>query len=159
MKFIINKLNNDYIHKVNEIIINNWGSDIIASMGKVYKLQDLDGFIALSNKDIVGVITYNIKNKKCQIITLNSLIENKGIGSGLIEEVIKESKKNNCKILHLVTTNDNIKAIKFYQKKGFDIRKIYFNSIKKYRKIKQEIPEIGDYEIPIKHEIEFIIKL
>ena len=42
---------------------------------------------------------------------------------------------------------------KFYQRKGFNIANIYINVMDEYRKIKPEIPFIGNYEIPIRDEI------
>ena len=71
------------------------------------------------------------KAYKCQIVSLDSLIENKGIGSKLLEKVIETAEKRKCKRIWLVTTNDNIKAIKFYQKRGFDMVAVHRNSLRK----------------------------
>ena len=54
-----------------------------------------------------------------------------------------------------MTTNDNLKAIGFYQKRGFDMTRLHYKSVEKSRKIKPEIPLIGDYGIPLRHELEF----
>lgn len=64
-------------------------------------------------------------------------------------------KLNNINKIKVITTNDNINAIKFYQKRGFDMIKIYHNAIEESRKLKPTIPLIGNYGIPIIHEIEF----
>ena len=76
-------------------------------------------------------------------------------------EITKITDKNRNEIndfikkLKLITTNDNLNAIKFYQKRGFDMTFIYVNAVEAARKIKPSIPEKGDYDIPIRHEIEF----
>ena len=62
---------------------------------------------------------------------------------------------NNINKIKVITTNDNIDAIKSYQKCGFDMIKIYHNAIEESRKLKPTIPLIGNYGIPITHEIEF----
>ena len=72
-----------------------------------------------------------------------------------IDKVIKIANENKCKRIWLITTNDNTKAIRYYQKKGFSIKDIYINSIQESRKIKPEIPLYGFDNIPILHEIEF----
>lgn len=62
---------------------------------------------------------------------------------------------NNINKIKVIATNDNIDAIKFYQKRGFDMIKIYHNAIGESRKLKPTIPLIDNYGIPIMHEIEF----
>jgi len=59
----------------------------------------------------------------------------------------------------LITTNDNINAIKFYQKRGFDLKAAHINAMDISRKLKPGIPLIGMHNIPIKHELEFEIIL
>ncbi len=159
MKNKITKIDDNFQNEVINILTKEWGSSLIISKGKKYYINRLPGFILLVDNKIQGIITYFIKNKKCEIITLNCFIENKGIGTKLINKLKEVAKEKNCKRILLVTTNDNIKAIMFYQKKGFEIKKINFNIIKKSRKLKPEIPEKGFYDIPILHEIEFELKL
>jgi ribosomal protein S18 acetylase RimI-like enzyme len=57
------------------------------------------------------------------------------------------------KILKLITTNDNLQALKFYQKRGFRLMEICQNAVEEARKIKPEIPKVGYYGIPIVDEI------
>jgi len=71
----------------------------------------------------LGLITYQIKDEECEIVTLNSLIENNGVGSNLMRLVEKEVKGKGCKNIWLITTNDNLRAIGFYQRLGLSISK------------------------------------
>lgn len=59
------------------------------------------------------------------------------------------------KVIMLITTNDNISALYFSQKRGFDRGRLYRYALDESRKIKPQIPMIGTNGIPIKHEIEF----
>lgn len=153
--FVIREINENDKEIVTHLIVENWGSSIIVSKGKVYDVFSLPGFIAESDGKIIGLITYNVHGYECEITTLDSYTENKGIGSRLIEEVIKIARENNCYRIWLVTTNDNTKAIRFYQKRGFTITAIYINAIRKSREIKPQIPLFGFDNIPILHEIVF----
>ena len=67
----------------------------------------------------------------------------------------KSLKNKDCKRIWLITTNDNINAIKFYQKCGFVFSAVYCDAIKNSRRIKPEIPLIGNFNIPIRDELEF----
>ena len=60
-----------------------------------------------------------------------------------------------CKQVWLITTNDNIEAIHFYQRCGYDMVGLYHNALEESRKLKPQIPLVGSFGIPIKHEIEF----
>ena len=94
----------------------------------------LPGFIFIEGEVIKGVVTYNISDEECEIVTLNSFEENRGIGTTLINAVLDVARKNNCKRLWLITTNDDINAIRFYQKKGFDLKAAHINAIELSRK-------------------------
>ncbi|WP_432662059.1 GNAT family N-acetyltransferase [Wukongibacter baidiensis] len=141
--------------EIGELIKENWGSPVMISRGQVHYIDKLPGYVMMEDNKIIGLITYNIKDNECEIVSLDSWIGNKGIGSKLISKVIERSEALGCSRLWLITTNDNTRAIKFYQKRGFNISGLYLNSIVRARKIKPEIPLFGYDNIPILHEIEF----
>jgi len=109
----------------------------------------------LIDGEVKGIITYNIENNECEIVSLDSLYENVGIGSELINQVVNEANINGYKRVWLITTNDNTHAIRYYQKRGFNMVAIHRNAINESRKIKPQIPITGFDGIPILHEIEF----
>lgn len=158
-QYDIVKLNEGNRDKVNKILIQEWETTDIIIRGKIIDGTKLEGFLALKDNEIVGLITYMIENNECEICSLNSFIENKGIGTALINKVKAYLKLNNCAKLKLITTNDNIRAIEFYQRRGFTFSNIYVNAIKNSRKLKPEIPMFADNGLPIRDEIEFEIIL
>jgi GNAT superfamily N-acetyltransferase len=115
----------------------------------------LPGYVVLIDDEINGLITYNISNDECEIVSLDSKVEGRGIGSTLINLVVEKAKESICKRIWLITSNDNLKAIRFYQKRGFDIKAVHQNAITEARKIKPSIPWVGIDGIPVRHEIEF----
>jgi GNAT superfamily N-acetyltransferase len=92
---------------------------------------------------------------ECEIVTLDSKVNNIGLGTKLINKVIEKAKEIGCKRIWLITTNDNSHAIRFYQRRGFEWIGFYRDVMKDSRKLKPEISEFGYDNIPIKHEIEF----
>ena len=102
--------------KVNKILVNEWEATDIIIRGKVIDGTKLDGFIALRNNEIIGLVTYMIEAYECEICSLNSFIENKGIGTALINKVKECANIKGCRRIKLITTNDNIRGIEFYQK-------------------------------------------
>jgi GNAT superfamily N-acetyltransferase len=154
MEYIEKKQNDN---KAVSDIINGWGSDILVTRGNIYKADDLDGVLVYKNGKIIGLGLYKIKND-CEIILLETFIQNKGIGSKIIERIKEIAKTKDCKRVLLITSNENINAIKFYQKRGFRISNIYINAMEEARKIKPEIPKIAN-GIEIRDEIEFEINI
>lgn len=144
---------------ITAVLRNFWGSEIIIIKNKQYNADNLLGFIAEENNRPVGLLTYCVENKNILIVSLNSLLPGKGIGTALLEKVREEAKKLTCLQIIVVTTNDNIKAQEFYKKRGFSQKAIYKDSIKKARVFKPEIPEIGENGVPISDEIEFMLVL
>lgn len=153
------EINEEYRDSVNKILKDEWHCPPSISKGKIIDTTILPGLLFIKNEVIKGVVTYNIENEECEIVTLNSFEENRGIGTTLIQGVLDIAQKNNCKRLWLITTNDDINAIRFYQKKGFDLKAAHINAVECSRKLKPSIPLIGMDSIPIKHELEFEIIL
>ena len=142
---------------INFFIAQRWFSTDMIIRGAIIDMTKVDGIVALENGDMIGLLTYTIHENVCEITSLDSLIEGKGIGTTLINKLLSIAKETNCNKVIVVTTNDNIHAIRFYQKRGFDMARLYHNALDISRKIKPSIPLTGDEGIPLKHEIEFEI--
>lgn len=123
--------------------------------GKAIDMTKTEGFYFREGEDIIGLITYMVYDNLLEIISLDSLHENQGIGSKLLGAVIHEAKERKLQKIVLITTNDNINAMKFYQKRGFDMVRLFHDALAVSRKLKPEIPLIGENSIPLRHEIEF----
>lgn len=158
-RFKISEIKNEDKSSIANFIAENWGSHLTVSKGKVHDTTTLPGYICKDGQRITGLITYNIVNDECEIATLDSKIGNKGLGTKLIELVIDKARENNCKRIWLITTNDNTPAIRFYQRRGFEWVGFHKDAMDVSRKLKPEIPELGNDNIPIKHEIEFEYRL
>jgi len=124
----------------------------------VYRPEQLDGFVLEEKNEWIGLITFFIKDDECEITSLDSLREGQGIGSKLIDKAMEEAHTQNCKRLFLITTNDNLYALGFYQKRGFEIVTVYRGAINESRKRKPSIPLVGMNGIPLRDEIELEIK-
>lgn len=139
---------------VRAFIQHEWGSEIVVAHGTAYQPHKLPGFVATSGNEYQGLLTYHIDGQACEIVTVNSRVSNRGIGSALLKAVKQLAHHHKCRRLWLVTTNDNLNALRFYQKKGFELVKIHRHAVKESRKIKPQIPSIGCDGIPIRDEIE-----
>ena len=137
-----------------------WGSDSVVSQGVIHYARDLHyGFIAMRNDMRVGLVTYEITGDSCEIVSLNSVHQTIGVGTLLIDAVKNVALQAHCKKIWLTTSNDNMNGLRFYQKRGFVLVAIYRNAVTEARKLKPEIPLIGDNGIPLRDEIELELNI
>lgn len=136
-----------------------WASPAQVIRGEIQRADELPGFIAVYDGMPAGLVTYNIVGDECAIVTMNSLQENLGIGTALIDAVQGVAENSNCRRLWLITTNDNTTALRFYQKRGFSLVAVHLDAVKKSRELKPEIPLTGNDDIPLRDEIELEIIL
>lgn len=132
-----------------DLFIDNWGDDEMVVSSGTYQLSDLPGFVAFDEVEIIGVITYIIRNDQIEIISLDSFRENVGIGSHLLKKLEEISEEKDITNISVITTNDNLNALKFYQKRGYSITKVIPNAVEKARKQKPSIPQFAENGIPI----------
>lgn len=158
-EFLIIPLKEEHHDWLIEFLSEQWGSTIIVSRGHVHNTDNLPGFVAVLDDRLVGLVTYHIDKQECEIVTLNSVVEKRGIGTALINEIKRVAISVGCRRLWLVTSNDNLAAVRFYQKRDFQLVAVHCNAIEKSRLLKPEIPLIGIDGIPIRDEIELEIVL
>ena len=77
----------------------------------------------------------------------------------LIEAVRAEAKRQGCQQIRLTTTNDNIGALRFYQRRGFRLAELRPGAVDAARREKPEIPRVGDYGIPLRDEIDLTLSV
>jgi GNAT superfamily N-acetyltransferase len=141
------------------LLTERWGSARVVSRATLHRADRLPGFVAELGGDRKGLITYRIADDACEIVTLDSVDERRGIGTALLDAVRELVRSRGCRRLWLITTNDNVHAQEFYQKRGFEIVAIHENAVVESRKMKPEIPEKGFDGIPVRDEIELELKL
>jgi len=145
--------------RLRQFWIEHWGGEEMITRGNVYHPEQLDGFVVEDENEWVGLVTFFIKDAECEVTSLDSLREGKGIGTQLIDKAIEEARARNCKRLFLITTNDNLHALGFYQKRGFEIVTVYRGAVNESRKRKPSISLVGMDGIPLRDEIELEMML
>jgi DNA-3-methyladenine glycosylase I len=145
--------------KVADLIAARWGSPVVVVHGTTYRPAELPGFVALQAGEWVGLVTYCIAAAACEIVTLDSLRPGIGVGTALLDAVQGATRRANCTRIWLITTNDNLNALRFYQRRGFSLVAVHRGAVEHARRLKPEIPAIGQAGIPIQDEIELELSL
>lgn len=150
---------------VAEVADKHWGSTKIVTRGNIYYMHLLAGFVAVmgaegSDGEKIGLITmrHDESTNEIELTSLNSLREGVGVGRALVEAVKHHAQAVGAKRLWVITTNDNLRALKFYQRFGFVLAAVYPDALQESRKLKPQIPLVGMHGIPLRDEIELEIK-
>ncbi len=141
-------------------IVRGWGTDFVVSRGRKIFAAELPGLCAVSpSGGRVGLATYEVVEDECQLVTLHAFVPFVGIGTRLVEAVRRAAVDSGCRRLWLITTNDNMDALRFYQRRGFSLVAVHGGLRDVARRLKPEIPIVGAYGIPIRDEVELEMPL
>ena len=144
---------------IEALLREHWGSAIQVTRGRLHDASRLPGYVAVYHHERAGLITYRVEGNAYEIITLDSLVEGQGLGTALVQAVREAAFEAGCKRLWLITTNENLTALRFWQKRGFSLVRVHRNAVADSRRLKPEIPLTGEHGIPIRDEIELEIIL
>lgn len=133
---------------------------MVVSKGRVHHLAQQPGFIAERDGERLGFFSYRLDGDECEVTAALSLREAEGIGSALLDAVARQARKSSCRRMWLVTTNDNVDALAWYQRRGMRLAVIRPGAVDELRAtLKPEIPTIGQHGIPLRDEIELELEL
>jgi GNAT superfamily N-acetyltransferase len=139
-----------------ELLTRRWTSPEILIEGELIDGSLLPGFIAEGPEgETAGLVTLIKREREWEILTLDSLNRWSGVGTLLLNAVIGSALEQGIRRLMVRTSNDNLDAFRFYQRRGFRIEKIVTGAIDEERKLRPEIPLLGEYRIPIHDEVVF----
>ncbi len=152
---IVRPLGDDDRGWVRDFIRDRWRDETVVGHGVVFRPAALPGLILTDERGNLGaLLTYAIDADACEIVTIDAVVESRGYGSRLLDEVSRVALEAGCSRLWLITTNDNERAIGFYLARGFEVVEIREGAIEASRRLKPSIPLANDHGVPITDEIE-----
>lgn len=145
--------------KLAELLTREWGSPRMLSRGEEHDASLCPALICRDGDRIVGLATYAVIGEDCQLLTIDAFEQRQGIGSLLLGAVTDQARSAGCRRIWLITTNDNLDAIRFYQRRGMRLVAVHSGAVDHARELKPTIPEVGHYGIAIQNELEFELQL
>lgn len=124
------------------------------SRGRAHEVAHLPVYVAMRGDIVVGILSYWDEGEMREIVTLNALEQFTGVGSLLLEECLRDASALSLSRVWLITTNDNLSALRFYQRRGFRLVAIHREAIALARMEKPAIPCTGEFGIPLLDEVE-----
>ena len=160
MSFTVRSLTDDDRPWLTGFMTERWGVPLAAGGGRLHRLDDLPGFAAVSaDGAVAGVVTYLIEADTCEVVSIDSVIQGEGVGTALLEAACEAAAAAGCRSVRLITTNDNLDALRFYQRRGFALTELRPNAVNESRRLKPQIPLVGAHGIPIRDELVLVREL
>ncbi|MFZ4573694.1 MAG: GNAT family N-acetyltransferase [Phycisphaerales bacterium] len=144
---------------VTEQLRAHWGGHDIWSRDARFDASKLPAFIAETNGAPAGLVTYHIGRDECEIVTLSSVSSGRGAGERLLHAVVGEAARAGCRRAFLTTSNDNLNAVRFYQRRGMRLVSIHPGAIDRARERTGCGPWVGASGIRSRDEWEFELLL
>lgn len=145
--------------RVVELVSELWGSNRLVSRNRLHFAEELPGFVAEIDSGFGGVLLYEQREEQLEVVVLVSVIERRGVGSALLAAAIEVARQTGCTRIWLVTTNDNLRAQRFYENRGWRRVAVHLGAMAEARTIKPEIPSYGIDGVAIEDEIEYDLTL
>lgn len=139
---------------IEEATVRDWGAATVVSRGVVHHPAGLPGFVAEVGGSPMALITLHVEGDACEVVTMNAYVGGAGYATALMNAAEAYAREQGCRRLWLVTTNDNIHALRFYQRRGMSISAVRLGAVDDARARKPEIPLTGNDGIPLHDEIE-----
>ena len=136
-----------------------WRGTEVARRGELINALELDGFAALDDLQPVGLLTYAVVGDELEVVTLQAEREGEGIGQALMDAARDRAEKLGLRRMWLVTTNNNVRAIRFYLRWGMDLAALHRDAVARSRLVKPSIPLTDVDGVAIRHELEFELVL
>jgi ribosomal protein S18 acetylase RimI-like enzyme len=143
---------------VRGLLSEHWGGTMVVAHGRRFEADRLAALVA---GERAGLATYRISDngREAELVTLDAAVPRRGVGTALVAGLVELLRGRGVTILRLTTTNDNLTALRFYQRRGFRIVAVHPGAMVAARRLKPTIPELGEHGIPIRDEIELELVL
>lgn len=136
-------------------LVAEWGEPILAR-GDAYTIEECELFVA---GDMAGLAAVSGRDRPtAELVAINAFAPHQGTGTALLD-FIAERLTPDFVALRLTTTNDNLDALRFYQRRGFELAALRPGAVDAARLAKPSIPRRGDYDIPIRDELDLVLRL
>ena len=148
---------------VADILVRSWGSTTVVGHGTVHDASALPALLAEQDGRAVGLLTHTVTgqgaDRALEVVTLDTMVRYGGVGTALLTAAVDVAREAGAHRLWLITTNDNLDALRFYQRRGLRIVGVSPGAVDAARALKPSIPLTGDHGIELHDELILELRL
>ncbi|HWF77405.1 MAG TPA: GNAT family N-acetyltransferase [Caulobacteraceae bacterium] len=147
-------------------LVAEWGEPVMMR-GRAWRLADCDCLVAGdateadedATPDFAGLLAFSrAEAPVAEVVALNAFAPGRGVGTALLAALPAHLGPGFTQ-LRLGTTNDNLDALAFYQRRGWRLAALRPGAVDRARATKPSIPLVGEHGLPIRDEIDLVLDL
>jgi GNAT superfamily N-acetyltransferase len=132
-----------------------WGGVTVARRGELLDASTFPGLLAELDEASAGLAVFAVRSDEYEVVSLATALEGRGVGRALLQACFEDARARGCRRVWLTTTNNNVRALAFYQRLGMDLCAFRRHGVEASRRVKPSIPLRDAAGIPIAHELDF----
>lgn len=136
---------------VRELFARDFGRTKVVAFGEVMDIDAMPALVAVMYQDPSGALAYRSHGDALHIVALatDPMWQRSGVGGHLVAEAELLARRLNLARLVVATTNDNLPALYFYQRRGYRMTDLVPGSI-----IQHTHQQVAGFAgIPVRDEI------
>jgi len=145
--------------RLSELLIMRWPGQSMFRCGRFLTPEDVEGVGAFAEDRLHGMATWMMSGRIMHVIAVNAFTELRGVGVALVDAMVEHARGAQVALLRATVSNDNVLALRFYQKRGFRVTGLNRGIFDAMRQAKPSIPLVGFDGIPMHDEFELELSL
>jgi len=140
-----------------ELFERDFGRTRIVAFGEAIDIDQMPALVAVTTEQPAGALAYRLHGDALHIVALatDPMWQRSGVGGHLLAEAELLARRLKLRRLVVSTTNDNLPALHFYQRRGYRLTDLVPDNI--IATTKQQVA--GFAGIPVRDEIRLEKKL
>ncbi len=145
--------------EIDRLVRGHWGVPVVC-VDRLYEPADLEGLIWRDESGgVQGLVTWAVEGDWAEIVTMDAFVRGAHIGGRLLDGAEAEMRRRGVRSVAVVTTNDNLRALAFYARRGYRLVRLDMDGMERVRALKPGVPEVGSDGIPLRDMWELLKEL
>ena len=126
------------------------GGPPVVGVLREYAPQDVEGVIWRDEAGgRRGVVTWWVGGAQAEIVSVHTEPQGGGTGTRIMDAAEEELRRRSVKTVVLATTNDNVRALNFYIRRGYRLVRLHLDAMDRVRARKPSVPSTGREGVPL----------
>ncbi|RLP90090.1 GNAT family N-acetyltransferase [Micromonospora sp. BL4] len=131
-----------------------WGGPYVIAHDTRYDLRTLPTLAAVDGAGaVVGALAHRVDAEGLEVVSVVAAVSGGGVGTALLSAATATAAAAGLTRVWLITSNDNLRALRFYQRRGMRLVRVDRGAVDRARLLKPEIPLVGEDGIPLHDEV------
>lgn len=114
-----------------ELFQRDFGRTKIVAFGELMDIDQMPALVAIRHRDPAGALAYRLLGEALHIVALatDPMWQRSGVGGHLVAEAELLARRLKLGRVVVATTNDNLPALYFYQRRGYRLTGVAIDSV------------------------------